>query len=56
MQMVEWNEDRMLGGASQFQPPSPELLAQQPVDQPIAGLDEIGARGQDPSVDTGHLN
>lgn len=51
--MVVWNEDRRLFGASQFQPPSFKLVAEEPIDQPIAGLTEIATKRENPTVDAG---
>jgi hypothetical protein len=51
-QIVVWNGDHLLGGASQFQPPSSNC-SWRPIDQSIAGLAEVRTTGEDPSVDTG---
>ena len=45
--------DRLLGGASQFQPPSSSCSPEQALQQPVDLGAEIGARPQDPPVDAG---
>jgi hypothetical protein len=53
-QIVVWNDDRLLGGASQFQPPSSNCSwRSRSTSRSIARLAEAGTQGQDPPVYTG---